>query len=136
MIFKGGHKSFITYCNPRIISIYSIRAHQSTRNKHGFYYPIDLFLAANGVYGYYTGIAIRDERLVATFEYHSRIAKYISLLLPIAVCLFFWYKDKLSRLSLSLFVILCSFSLILTMNRTSWWGILLFNKKTTPTVSL
>ena len=80
-------------------------------------------VCAYGVYGYYTGIAIRDERLVATFEYHSRIAKYISLLLPIAVCLFFWYKDKLSRLSLSLFVILCSFSLILTMNRTSWVAI-------------
>ena len=80
-------------------------------------------VCAYGVYGYYTGIAIRDERLVATFEYHSRIAKYISLLLPIAVCLFFWYKDKLSRLSLSLFVILCSFSLVLTMNRTSWVAI-------------
>jgi len=77
-------------------------------------------VCAYGVYGYYTGIAIRDGRLVATFEYHSRIAKYLSLLLPIAVCLFLWYKDKLSRLSLSLFVILCSFSLVLTMNRTSW----------------
>lgn len=77
-------------------------------------------VCAYGVYGYYTGIAIRDGRLVATFEYHSRIAKYISLLLPIAVCLFLWYKDKLSRLSLSLFVILCSFSLILTMSRASW----------------
>lgn len=81
-------------------------------------------VCAYGVYGYYTGIAIRDERLVATFEYHSRIAKYISLLLPIAVCLFFWYKDKLSRLSLALLVILCSFSLILTMSRTSWVAIL------------
>src|SRR3989339_1076946 len=80
-------------------------------------------VCAYGLYGYYTGIAIRDERLVASFEYHSRIAKYISLLLPIAVCLFFWYKDKLSRLSLSLFVILCSFSLILTMSRTSWVAI-------------
>ena len=80
-------------------------------------------VCAYGVYGYYTGIAIRDERLVATFEYHSRIAKYISLLLPIAVCLFFWYKDKLSRLSLSLFVILCSFSMVLTMSRTSWVAI-------------
>src|SRR3990170_1223510 len=80
-------------------------------------------VCAYGLYGYYTGIAIRDERLVATFEYHSRIAKYLSLLLPIAVCLFLWYKDKLSRLSLSLFVILCSFSLILTMNRTSWVAI-------------
>lgn len=47
-----------------------------------------------GLYGYYTGIAIRDERLVATFEYHSRIAKYISLVLPIAVCLFFYYKRE------------------------------------------
>src|SRR5574337_418292 len=55
-------------------------------------------VCAYGLYGYYTGIAIRDGRLVATFEYHSRIAKYISLLLPIAVCLFFCYKDKLSHL--------------------------------------
>src|SRR3990172_9113349 len=82
-------------------------------------------VCAYGFYGYYTGIAIRDERLVATFEYHSRIAKYISLLLPIAVCLFLWYKDILSRLFLALLVILCSFSLILTMSRTSWIAVLI-----------
>ncbi|MBM2833731.1 MAG: rfaL 1 [Candidatus Brocadiaceae bacterium] len=82
-------------------------------------------VCAYGLYGYYTGIAIRDGRLVATFEYHSRIAKYISLLLPIAVCLFLWYKDILSRLSLALLVLLCSFSLILTMSRTSWIAILI-----------
>lgn len=82
-------------------------------------------VCAYGLYGYYTGIAIRDERLVATFEYHSRIAKYISLLLPIAVCLFLWYKDILSRLSLALLVLLCSFSLILTMSRTSWIAVLI-----------
>ena len=46
-------------------------------------------VCAYGLYGYYTGIAIRDARLVATFEYHSRIAKYISLLLPFALCFFF-----------------------------------------------
>ena len=80
-------------------------------------------VCAYGLYGYYTGIAIRDERLIATFEYHSRIAKYISLLLPIAVCLFFWYKNIVSCLSLALLVCLCSFSLILTMNRTSWVAI-------------
>lgn len=82
-------------------------------------------VCAYGLYGYYTGIAIRDGRLVATFEYHSRIAKYISLLLPIAVCLFLWYKDIVSRLSLALLVLLCSFSLILTMSRTSWIAILI-----------
>ncbi len=77
-----------------------------------------------GLYGYYTGIAIRDERLVATFEYHSRIAKYISLVLPIAVCLFFYYKKRVSRLCVTVLIFLCSFSLILTMNRTSWVAIL------------
>lgn len=82
-------------------------------------------VCAYGLYGYYTGIAIRDGRLVATFEYHSRIAKYISLLLPIAVCLFLWYKDILSRLSLALLVLLCGFSLILTMSRTSWIAFLI-----------
>ena len=82
-------------------------------------------VCAYGLYGYYTGIAIRDERLVATFEYHSRIAKYISLLLPIAVCLFLWYKDIVSRLSLALLVFLCGFSLILTMSRTSWIAVLI-----------
>ncbi|MBI2472654.1 MAG: O-antigen ligase family protein [Planctomycetes bacterium] len=82
-------------------------------------------VCAYGLYGYYTGIATRDGRLVATFEYHSRIAKYISLLLPIAVCLFLWYKDIVSRLSLALFVLLCTFSLILTMSRTSWIAILI-----------
>ncbi len=80
-------------------------------------------VCAYGLYGYYTGIAIRDERLVATFEYHSRIAKYISLLLPMAVCLFFYYKNILSRLYLSILIFVCSFSLILTMNRTSWAAI-------------
>ena len=82
-------------------------------------------VCAYGLYGYYTGIAIRDGRLVATFEYHSRIAKYISLLLPIAVCIFLWYKDIMSRLFLALLIILCSFSLVLTMNRTSWIAILI-----------
>ena len=82
-------------------------------------------VCAYGLYGYYTGIAIRDGRLVASFEYHSRIAKYISLLLPIAVCLFLWYKDIMSRLFLALLIILCSFSLVLTMNRTSWIAILI-----------
>ena len=82
-------------------------------------------VCAYGLYGYYTGIAIRDGRLVASFEYHSRIAKYISLLLPIAVCLFLWYKDIMSRLFLALLIILCSFSLVLTMSRTSWIAILI-----------
>lgn len=77
-------------------------------------------VCAYGLYGYYTGIAIRDERLVATFEYHARIAKYISLFLPIAVCLLFHYKNVLTRLYLTILIIVCSFSLILTMNRTSW----------------
>ncbi len=81
-------------------------------------------VCAYGLYGYYTGIAIRDERLVATFEYHSRIAKYISLFLPIAVCLFFHYKNGLSRLYLVILTVVCSFSLILTMNRTSWVAVL------------
>lgn len=81
-------------------------------------------VCAYGVYGYYTGIAIREERLVATFEYHARIAKYISLFLPIAVCLFFHYKSVLTRLYLGVLIIVCSFSLILTMNRTSWVAVL------------
>lgn len=76
-----------------------------------------------GIYGYYTGIAVRDERLIATFEYHSRIAKYISLLLPIAVCLLFYYRNVFTRLYLIIFILVCSFSLILTMNRTSWVAI-------------
>lgn len=82
-------------------------------------------VCAYGIYGYYTGIAIRDSRLVATFEYHSRIAKYISLLLPVAVCLFFYYKNTLTRLCLGILILLCSFSLILTMNRTSWVAVFL-----------
>ncbi len=73
-----------------------------------------------GLYGYYTGTAIRDARLVATFEYHSRIAKYIALLLPFAIGLFFYYKSILVRLSLVCLIFVCSFSLILTMSRTSW----------------
>jgi len=81
-------------------------------------------VCAYGLYGYYTGIAINAGRLVATFEYHSKMARYISLLLPITVCLFFWYKNLLIRLSLILLVFLCSFSLILTMNRTSWLAVL------------
>ncbi len=76
-----------------------------------------------GLYGYYTGFAIRDGRFVATFEYHARIAKYISLLLPFAICLFFHYKNVLARLYLIVLIALCSFSLILTMNRTSWVAI-------------
>ena len=77
-------------------------------------------VCAYGLYGYYTGIAINAGRLVATFEYHSRIAKYISLLLPIAVCLFFYYKDSLIRIYLAILICICSFSLILTMSRASW----------------
>ncbi len=80
-------------------------------------------VCAYGIYGYYTGIAIRDERLIGTFGYHSRMAKYISLLLPIAVCLFPSYKDKLSRVLLSLLILLCGVSLVLTMSRTSWVAI-------------
>ncbi|OHB36971.1 MAG: hypothetical protein A2Y09_06610 [Planctomycetes bacterium GWA2_39_15] len=81
-------------------------------------------VCAYGLYGYYTGLAINAGRLVATFEYHSKMARYISLLLPITVCLFFWYKNILTRLSLAFLVSLCSFSLILTMNRASWVAIL------------
>ena len=77
-------------------------------------------VCAYGLYGYYTGIAIRAGRLIATFEYHSRIAKYISLLLPVAICLCFYYKDVLSRFWLIILIGICGFSLILTMNRTSW----------------
>ena len=77
-------------------------------------------VCAYGLYGYYTGIAIRAGRLIATFEYHSRIAKYISLLLPVAICLCFYYKDVLSRFWLIILIGICSFSLILTLNRTSW----------------
>ncbi|MCF6150423.1 MAG: hypothetical protein E3K37_17445 [Candidatus Kuenenia sp.] len=73
-----------------------------------------------GVYGYYTGIAIRDDRLIATFEYHSRIAKYISLFLPIAICLFFYYRNVFVRICLSGLILVSGYSLILTMNRTSW----------------
>jgi O-antigen ligase len=80
-------------------------------------------VCAYGIYGYYTGIAVRDERFIATFEYHSRIAKYISLFLPIAVCLLFYYRNVLTRLYLIIFILVCSFSLILTMNRTSWVAI-------------
>lgn len=80
-------------------------------------------VCAYGLYGYYTGIAIHAERLVATFEYHSRVAKYISLFMPIAVCLFFYYRDLLTRLYLVLLICVYSFSLILTMNRTSWVAI-------------
>ena len=81
-------------------------------------------VCAYGLYGYYTGLAINAGRLVATFEYHSKMARYISLLLPITVCLLFWYKNILIRLSLALLASMCSFSLILTMNRTSWMAIL------------
>lgn len=80
-------------------------------------------VCAYGIYGYYTGVAVRDERLIATFEYHSRIAKYISLLLPIAVCLLFYYRNIFTRLYLLILILVCSFSLILTMNRTSWVAI-------------
>lgn len=77
-------------------------------------------VCAYGLYGYYTGIAVRDERLVATFEYHSRIAKYISLLLPFALCFFFYCKSTVSRLSLICLISVATVSLILTMSRTSW----------------
>lgn len=73
-----------------------------------------------GLYGYYTGIAIRDDRLIATFKYHSRIAKYISLFLPIAICLFFYYRNIFVRICLSGLILVSGYSLVLTMNRTSW----------------
>ncbi|MBM4053173.1 MAG: hypothetical protein FJ264_00575 [Planctomycetes bacterium] len=73
-----------------------------------------------GLYGYYTGIAIRDDRLIATFEYHSRIAKYISLFLPLAICLFIYYRNVLVRICLTGFILISGYSLVLTMNRTSW----------------
>ncbi|OQZ01259.1 MAG: hypothetical protein B6D34_13600 [Candidatus Brocadia sp. UTAMX1] len=76
-----------------------------------------------GLYGYYTGIAIRDGRFIATFEYHSRIAKYISLFLPVALCLFFSYKNRAIRFSLACLIFVGGFSLILTMSRTSWVSI-------------
>lgn len=77
-------------------------------------------VCAYGLYGYYTGIAVRDERLVATFEYHSRIAKYISLLLPFALCFFFYYKSLFTRFTLVCLMCVSVFSLLLTMSRTSW----------------
>lgn len=78
-----------------------------------------------GLYGYNTEIAIRDGRLIATFEYHTLISKYISLLLPIAVCLFFHYKGILTRLFMGLLIAICSLSLILTMTRTSWVAVII-----------
>ena len=80
-------------------------------------------VCAYGLYAYYTGIAVHANRLVATFEYPSRIAKYISLLLPVAVCLFFYYKNISTRLYIVLLILICSFSLILTMSRASWVAI-------------
>lgn len=80
-------------------------------------------VCAYGLYAYYTGIAVHANRLVATFEYPSRIAKYISLLLPAAVCLFFYYKNISTRLYIVLLILICSFSLILTMSRASWVAI-------------
>lgn len=80
-------------------------------------------VCAYGLYAYYTGIAVHANRLVATFEYPSRIAKYISLLLPVTVCLFFYYKNLSTRLYLVLLIFVCSFSLILTMSRASWVAI-------------
>ena len=82
-------------------------------------------VCAYGLYGFYTGIAIRDGRLVATFGYHTLISEYISLLLPIAICLFFWFKDILTRLYLALLIFICCFSLILTMSRASWIAIVI-----------
>jgi len=81
------------------------------------------FVCLYGLYGYYAGIAVRDGRLVATFEYHSRIAKYIALFLPVALCLFFSCKNRAARFYLACLMLVCSFSLILTMNRTSWVSI-------------
>lgn len=77
-------------------------------------------VCAYGLYGYYTGIAIREERLVATFGYHTLISAYISFLLPFIICFFFWCKNLLKRLCLGLLLLVCSFSLILTMARASW----------------
>ncbi len=77
-------------------------------------------VCAYGLYGYYAGTAVYGGRLVATFEYHSRIAKYISLLLPIAVSLFFYYKAAPVRQLLALFICVCGLSLILTLSRASW----------------
>lgn len=78
-----------------------------------------------GLYGYNTEIAIRDGRLTATFEYHTLISKYISLLLPIAVCLFFYYKGLWARLAMGILIAICSVSLILTMTRTSWVAVII-----------
>lgn len=78
-----------------------------------------------GLYGYNTEIAIRDGRLIATFEYHTLISEYISLLLPIAVCLFFYYKGIWARLAVGILIAICSLSLILTMTRTSWVAVII-----------
>ena len=78
-----------------------------------------------GLYGYNTEIAIRDGRLIATFEYHTLISEYISLLLPIVVCLFFYYKGILARLAMGILIAICGLSLILTMTRTSWVAVII-----------
>ena len=75
-----------------------------------------------GLYGFYTGIAIRDERLIATFKYHSRIAKYISLFLPIAICLFFYYRSIFVRFWLGCLVFVSGYAIVLTMSRASWFA--------------
>jgi len=83
------------------------------------------FVCAYGLFGYYTGTATRDGRLVATFGYHSPIAKYISLLLPIALYLILYFKDYFSRACLAVLACMGSVSLLLTKNRTSWVAILI-----------
>jgi hypothetical protein len=50
MIFKGGHKSFITDSYSRVISIQTVRAHETTGNEHGFYDALYLCLTLNGIH--------------------------------------------------------------------------------------
>lgn len=70
-----------------------------------------------GLYKYYAG---HEERLTANFTHHNIIAKYLSFILPIAICLYFFYKNILHRLYLILLVCIYSFCLVLTMSRTNW----------------
>lgn len=74
-------------------------------------------VCAFGLYKHYTN---HETRIEANFEYYSIFAKYISLLLPIAIALLFSYKSIPIRCCLALLVGISSFCLILTMTRTSW----------------
>ncbi|HJZ24369.1 MAG TPA: O-antigen ligase family protein [Candidatus Babeliales bacterium] len=76
-----------------------------------------------GIYGYYMKIAIRNDRLIATFDYHSPCAKYISYLLPIVIYLLLSCKEYRTRIYLITLVFVGSFSVVLTQNRTSWVAI-------------